>query len=80
MEKYILQESKEIKYWICTDQRNGLVCRFKEHDFNRSQKFTLLEDSSATPLVLARICAELADWLKENHPNLLSIGNDNTEI
>ena len=71
MERFILQNSAEDGWWVCTDQEHNIVCRFKEHKFNDTQKFTLLDgDSFQTKeeaLAHATYLREMADWLRENH-------------
>lgn len=64
-----MQPSKEHHdSWVCTDRRNGIVCRFSAHKFNSSQEFTFLEDiEKPDALSIARIMREMGDWLKENH-------------
>lgn len=38
-ERYLLQKSLITPgYWVCTDTQNEIVCIFREHDFNESQK------------------------------------------
>lgn len=34
--RFLLQPSREPGYWVATDTANGIVIRFKEHDFNGS--------------------------------------------
>lgn len=69
MERYIIQESEAEQYWICTDQENGLVCKFEQGNFNDNQNFTLLEDSTASASQLANLATDMGDWLRENHPD-----------
>ena len=71
MERFIIQHSQtQPDGWVCTDQDNGIVCRFREHQFNETQQFTFLED---VPLpdaqAIARTVREMADWLRSNHYN-----------
>lgn len=71
MERFIIQHSQtQPDGWVCTDQENGIVCRFREHQFNETQQFTFLED---VPLpdatAIARMVREMADWLRSNHYN-----------
>lgn len=67
MERFIIQRSEHPDYWVCTDQVNGIVCVFEANNFNESQKFTLLEDSTASANELASLAREMGDWLRENH-------------
>lgn len=71
MERYIIQASHtHPDGWVCTDRNNGIVCQFKEHQFNDTQQFTFLEDvEQPDALTIARLMREMADWLRENHYN-----------
>lgn len=67
--KYLLQKSKEDPlWWVLTDTEEEIVCRFREGDFNDSQKFSALRDIKDYDVSkLPSIAAEMADWLRENH-------------
>lgn len=66
--RYILQKSDRLTDgWVCTDTDNGIVCVFDNHRFNDTQNITMLEDSNADALSIARMMREMADWLAENH-------------
>lgn len=68
MERFIIQPSENPGYWVCTDQINLVMCIFKEHDFNYTQQFQLLEDfDTANAQKLATYAREMGDWLRENH-------------
>ena len=71
MERFIIQHSQtQPDGWVCTDQENGIVCRFTEHQFNETQQFTFLEDvPQPDALAIARMVREMADWLRSNHYN-----------
>ena len=70
--QYLLQKSDtEPLMWVLTDSVNGIVCRFTEGDFNGSQKFTALYDKQYTPNELARIVADMSDWLREYHYEII---------
>lgn len=72
MERFILQKSDQKEdHYVCTDQINGIVCVFKKHDFNGTQQFTMLDDSSVPPTQLARVLREMGDWLNQNHYEIL---------
>lgn len=72
MSKYILQKSCEDPlYWVLTDTYNGLVCKFKEGEFNETQKFTLLDDVTLEAPELAGIANEMSSYLRENHYELI---------
>ena len=67
--KYLLQKSGEDPlWWVLTDTENQIVCKFKEGAFNETQKYTPLKDISEYDVTaLPRIAKEIADWLSENH-------------
>ena len=58
-------------WWVLTDKENGIVCRFHEHEFNETQKFTFLDDvEQPDAQVIARIMREFGDWLSLHHYNI----------
>lgn len=68
MERFVLQQSTQQGWWVCTDTVNNIVCKFKEHDFNNTSKFTFLDDvEHPDALAIARIMREFGDWLGKNH-------------
>lgn len=71
--RYLLQRSKEDPlWWVLTDTDTEIVCRFKEGEFNDTQKFTLLNDDSDYDLMkLPRIMADMSEWLRENHYEII---------
>lgn len=71
MDKYILERSETTPCgWVLTDTENRIVVRFIEHQFNETQKVTMLEDSTANAEDLARIMREIGDWMFRNHYNV----------
>lgn len=69
--RYIIQQSSEHpEYWVLTDTENGLVCRFRQNDFNATQQFTFLNDVRPDALEIAKIVREMGDWLVANHPEI----------
>ena len=69
-ERFILQPSQEQGFWVATDKENGIVVKFKEHQFNETQQVTLLEDADPNDCMkLAKAMSEIADWLRANHYN-----------
>ena len=71
-ERFILQESSDPGYWVVTDQQNGLVCKFLERNFNKTQKTTDINDNPITdPLTLATALREIGDFLYSKHPELI---------
>lgn len=73
MARYIIQKAQQVADgWVCTDTENGIVCRFKAHRFNDTQKVTLLgDDSQPDVMKIARLMREMGDWLSENHNDIL---------
>ena len=71
--KYILQKSSEDPlWWVLTDTEAEIVCRFKEGEFNDTQKFTLLREDNEYDLnELPAIAAAMADWLRDNHHEII---------
>lgn len=67
MNRYIIQKSDTPNYWVCTDQANGVVCKFEQGNFNDNQEFTLLEDAGHSANELAKLASEMGEWLRENH-------------
>jgi hypothetical protein len=69
MERFIIQQSENAGKYVCTDQKNQIVCVFEAHKFNDTQKFSLLENKGFSPIELAKAAREMGDWLRENHYN-----------
>jgi hypothetical protein len=70
MERFKIEQSKEKDGWICTDQVNGVVCRFKNKKFNDTKKISLLSDIKQPCVqVYGKVCGEIEDWLRKNHPD-----------
>ena len=73
MARFTLQKStNQPGWWVCTDTENNIVCRFQEHRFNDTQKFTMLDDiEQPDVMALARIMREFGDWLAVNHKEIV---------
>ncbi len=73
MERFNLQPSKETAgYWVLTDTKNKLVCKFKEHEFNDTQEFKFYEEPDETnPATLAQVMREIGDWVVHNHSDIV---------
>ena len=71
MERFILQPSQDQGFWVATDTDNGIVIKFREHQFNETQQTTLLNGdtfkTAEEALAVATYMREIADWLRENH-------------
>lgn len=59
-------------WWVLTDKENLVVIRFKEREFNDTQKVSILDESSLQSSALsdaeaakrlAKIVREMAEWL-----------------
>ena len=72
MSKYQLQPSTQQQgWWVLTDKENGIVCRFREHEFNETQQMTFLEDvEQPDATAIARLMSEMGDWLATHHYNI----------
>lgn len=70
-ERFILQPSREQGFWVATDKENGIVITFREHQFNETQKITLLNEntfsSTEQAMKLPTYLREIADWLRAEH-------------
>ena len=70
-QRFILQPSRKPGFWVATDTDHGIVITFKEHDFNGSQKVTLLNGDTFGSVEEAAAVSthlrELADWLSVEH-------------
>lgn len=64
---YIIQESETPGFWICTDPKNKIVCKFKHKDFNKTQHFTVLDDKPRGAIELATAARLMGDWLRKYH-------------
>lgn len=71
--RYLLQKSeKDPLWWVVTDTETQIVCRFKEGEFNETQKFTPLKDISQYDVfMLPQIATDMADWLRDNHYEII---------
>ncbi len=70
--KFILQPSSQKPgYWVATDTHHGIVIVFRKHQFNETQKVTILNDEQCNPLHLARHMRHIADWLVRKHPDII---------
>lgn len=72
-QRFVLQPSQEPGFWVATDKDNGIVVKFREHQFNETQQITLLNGdtfkSAEEAMNVATYLRELSDWLRDNHYN-----------
>lgn len=69
MNRFKLERSQDLpEWWVLADTENLIVCRFKEHEFNDTQKVIILEDSkfahtSNCANEIAHIMSEMGDYM-----------------
>lgn len=75
--RFVLEESQGLPgWWVLTDRVNEIVVRFKDKDFNGTQKVTPLNDDSATLSKvggvngLARVMGEIGDYMVRYHGDI----------
>lgn len=67
LERSIQQED----WWVLTDTENMIVCRFREHQFNETQLFTVLEQLSQQQILqMPTTMREMGDWMAGHHYNI----------
>ena len=70
-DRFTLQLSREQGSWVATDKAHGIVITFREHQFNETQKVSLLGGDSFSSMDQAMrmpvYLREMADWLREAH-------------
>ncbi|WP_289191599.1 hypothetical protein [Bacteroides acidifaciens] len=73
--RFILQPSQEPGFWVATDTEHNIVIKFREHQFNDTQKITLLDgntfDRTDDATRIATYLREIADWLRREHYNTI---------
>ena len=69
--QFLLQKSKDDGYWVITDTIRNIVVKFKENEFNNTQKCTFLYDTkSINALEFASALREIGEYLMLNHNNI----------
>lgn len=75
MDRYIIQRSATPGWWVATDKVNNIVVTFEHGHYNDTQKVTLLNGdtfkSEVEAMKVATYLRELADWLREEHYEVL---------
>ena len=72
-----MERSQELPgWWVLVDMENSVVVKFKEYDFNKSQKITFLDDDETAinrlgVLGLARVVREMGEYLSENYYGIM---------
>lgn len=71
--RYILQPSQDLpQWWVLTDVIEGVVIRFAEHQFNETQRISILDESDLqhdpdAANKIAHILQEMSDWMYRCH-------------
>lgn len=75
--RFILQESQDLPgWWVLTDIDNEIVVKFKDKDFNGTQKVTPLNDDSVTLAKVggvsgyARVMREIGEYMVQYHGDI----------
>lgn len=69
MERFVLKKSQDLPgWWVLTDAENLIVVKFKEHEFNESQKVTFIDDEKSAigklgAQGIARVLREMGDYM-----------------
>lgn len=73
MERFLLQPSdSKYNYFLVTDEENKIIIEFEKGKLNETQKVTELNDFNPNDFIkIARIMREIADYLHQNHNQLL---------
>lgn len=70
-DRFTLAPGKNRGEWKATDNAHGIVITFREHQFNETQKVSLLGGDSFSSMDQAMrmpvYLREMADWLREAH-------------
>lgn len=68
--QFLLQKSKDNGYWVITDTIRNIVVKFKEHEFNNTQKCTYLYNTKNINAVeFASALREIGEYLMLNYSN-----------
>lgn len=75
--RFIIQESQDLPgWWVLTDIENEIVVKFKDKDFNGTQKVTPLNDDSVILAKaggaqgFARVMREIGDYVARHHGDI----------
>ena len=69
MNRFKLEKSQDMpEWWVLTDTENLVVVKFKEHEYNESQKITFIDDDQSTIEKLgaqgiANVLREIGDYM-----------------
>lgn len=77
MNRFILQKSQDLPgWWVLTDTENDIVVKFKDKDFNGTQKVTPLNDDSVVLAKaggaqgFARVMREIGEYMVQYHGDI----------
>lgn len=75
--RFVLRESQDLPgWWVLTDTENEIVVKFKDKDFNGTQKVTPLNDDSVTLAKVggvpgyARVMREIGEYMVQYHGDI----------
>ena len=75
--RFIIQESQDLPgWWVLTDTENEIVVKFKDKDFNGTQKVTPLNDDSVTLDKVGgvqgyvRVMREIGEYMVQYHGDI----------
>ena len=69
MNRFKLEKSQDLPgWWVLTDTKSFVVVKFKEHEFNETQKITHLDNDQEVirklgPQGIARVLREMGDYM-----------------
>lgn len=69
--RFMLQPCKKKGWWIVTDLETLVCIRFKEGDFQHTQKVTSIEEPTCGPLQTATSLRMIVEYLFKFHAELL---------
>lgn len=66
------KSTRQKNWWVLTDTENLVVIRFKEHEYNETQKVSILDESKLNDnkdlvSIMARIMREMGDYMATNY-------------
>ena len=75
--RFVLRESQDLPgWWVLTDTENEIVVKFKDKDFNGTQKVTPLNDDNVTLAKVggvsgyARVMREIGEYMVQYHGDI----------
>ena len=69
--RFVLQPSKKVGWWVVGDPGGMFVVRFKAADFNNTRDITYMKDKHFDALAEATVLREIAEWLHAYHSEVL---------